>query len=131
MAVRICQRHGHGEDAKTVPPNSHFEKGDGPAVGTSCWEHIEIRARPKGGLWPFASGPKDSARSERSALSRRSFERNHDLAEVLAALQVMVSGANFGEGENEIHDRLQLVLSDRAVHRFEHIAAADENAIYA
>ncbi len=21
MAVRICQRHGHGEDAKTVPPN--------------------------------------------------------------------------------------------------------------
>ncbi len=20
MAVRICQRHGHGEDAKTVPP---------------------------------------------------------------------------------------------------------------
>ena len=31
MAVRICQRHGHGEDAKTVPPDSHFEAGDGPA----------------------------------------------------------------------------------------------------
>ncbi len=29
--MRICQRHGHGEDAKTVPPDSHFEKGDGPA----------------------------------------------------------------------------------------------------
>ncbi len=29
-AVRICQRHGHGEDAKTVPLDFHFEKGDGP-----------------------------------------------------------------------------------------------------
>ena len=30
MAVRICQRHGHGEDAKTVPPDSQIENGDGP-----------------------------------------------------------------------------------------------------
>ena len=30
VAVRTCQRHGHGEDAKTVPPDSHFETGDGP-----------------------------------------------------------------------------------------------------
>ncbi len=35
MAVRICQRHGHGEDAKTVPPDSQFEKSDGPVVPTA------------------------------------------------------------------------------------------------
>ncbi len=32
MAVRICQRHGHGEDAKTVPPDSRTEKGDSPGT---------------------------------------------------------------------------------------------------
>ena len=31
MAVRICQRHGHGEDAKTVPPDFRFDKGNSPA----------------------------------------------------------------------------------------------------
>ncbi len=42
MAVRICQRHGHGEDAKTVPPDSHFEKGDGPV--RNMWRNC-IRTR--------------------------------------------------------------------------------------
>ncbi len=32
MAVRIAKRHGHGEDAKTVAPDSHFEKADGRAT---------------------------------------------------------------------------------------------------
>ncbi len=41
MAVRICQRHGHGEDAKTVPPDSHLEKGDGPVEQmASGWKFL-------------------------------------------------------------------------------------------
>ena len=34
MAVRLGQSHGHGEEAKTVPPASQFEKGDGPGVNS-------------------------------------------------------------------------------------------------
>ncbi len=31
--------HGHGEDAKTVPSDSHFEKGDGPVSGLLAGAH--------------------------------------------------------------------------------------------
>ena len=43
MAVQICQRSGHGEDAKTVPPDFHFEKGDGPdLVVMACSEDSSL-----------------------------------------------------------------------------------------
>ena len=46
MAVRMCQRHGRGEYAKTVPPDSHFEKGDRP-VKTLRFDAVASRV-PRG-----------------------------------------------------------------------------------
>jgi hypothetical protein len=57
-------------------------------------------------------------------------ERDHDLAEVLPALQVAKCIGPFLERQRAVDDRPQFVLRDRAIHRFEASARADRNALH-
>src|SRR5258708_3999388 len=61
----------------------------------------------------------------------RSPVRDHDLAEVVLALEVPVGFFRLGEGEDLVDHRLEAAGLDGAVHRFEHLLAADVEALHA